>query len=520
MIKKLLIAAGVIFTFVYAHEYLVSVKLTEERLEPLYADDFQVIGELENNALLLVADSELEKLLLYDYQLLDKDPGENSYYLVHTMDHAIDLSVHGTILLTDYRTVVLKIAEGGLTELMKERVMLRRLTLTPLVTNDKPFSPQRIVDPTIQEIVNLIDPDSVLGHVQRLQDFVTRYSTHDSCMAAAYWIYDKFVQYGCDTVYFQYHTGGHAPNVIGIKHGMVYPDDTYTIVCGHFDSFSYSGPDIAPGADDNASGTACAIEAARVMSNYDFEYDVRYIAFSGEEFGLYGSHYYADWAYAQGHSILGVLNCDMIAYEDIVPEYINVVAKNANPPCEQFADFYIAVADTYTTLLTYKHMVDDMQYSDHAPFWDHGYLGLLMIEDWYVNNPYYHSAGDTIGAGYNDNAFCTEVIQATTAALSIIAVPYETSVEEEIGEEMTSFLQVRPTIGHGYFSIALRTSGTQQQDIAIYDITGKLIRNFSDCDHVHWNGTDSNGKHVPNGVYFIRCNGVKRALQQKIIVAR
>lgn len=509
-----------LFTLLHAQGYLVSVRLTSARLEPLFDDGFRVIEELENNALLIATGFELGKLTAYDHQILDKDPTGKSYYLVHVMDESADLSKYGTVLLTDHRTALLRIDEEKLAGLMQQRVMLKRLSLNPLVRSNTPYSPPRIIDPTIVEIVGLIHPDSVLAQVQRLQDFITRHSTHDSCMAAANWIHDKFLEYGCDSVYFQYHTGGHAPNVVGIKHGMIYPDNTYAIVCGHFDSYAYGGPDVAPGADDDASGVACALEAARVMKNYDFEYDVRYLAFSGEEFGLYGSHYYADWAYAQGHDLLGVLNCDMIAYEDVAPEYLNVVAKIANPPCEQFADFYIAVADTYTTLLTYKHMVDDMQYSDHAPFWDNGYLALLFIEDWYVNNPYYHSVGDTIGGGYNNNTFCTEVIKATTAALSIIAVPYESVVEEEIGEKMVRSLQVNPTIGSGHFSITLRTNSAQRQDIVIYDITGKMIRHFPACAQVQWNGTDEAGAHVPGGVYFVRSDGPGPALLQKIIVAR
>ncbi|GAI54603.1 unnamed protein product, partial [marine sediment metagenome] len=139
------------------------------------------------------------------------------------------------------------------------------------------------------------------------------------------------------------------PNVIGVKRGVIHPDSIYAVICGHFDATSYLAPEIAPGADDNASGTTSVLEATRVMKDYEFEYSIRYIAFSGEEFGLYGSEYYASMACSQGDNILGVLNGDMIAYVDAQPESLEVIAKISNPSCEPLADYFIAVADTYTT---------------------------------------------------------------------------------------------------------------------------------------------------------------------------
>ncbi|MCK4941107.1 M28 family peptidase, partial [candidate division WOR-3 bacterium] len=288
-------------------------------------------------------------------------------------------------------------------------------------------APRFTYNPLVQVIVDQVDADSVLSYVQRLQDFVTRYSTHDSCTAAANYIASKFTDYGCDSVYFQYHTSGHAPNVIGVKRGTLYPDSIYTVVCGHLDATSYQSPNIAPGADDNASGTASVIEALRVMRNYQFEYSVRYIAFTGEEFGLYGSYHYASLAHSQGDSILGVLNADMIGYANAYPESVDVLAKISNPACEPFADFFIAAADSYTTLLTNKQMVNSTAYSDHHPFWQNGYLALCNIEDNPPVNPYYHEPGDTIGAGYNDNDFCTEVTKAQVAALCLMANPLATA---------------------------------------------------------------------------------------------
>ena len=71
----------------------------------------------------------------------------------------------------------------------------------------------------------------------------------------------------------------------------------------------------APGADDNASGTAAVIEAARIFSQYDFPFTIIYALWDEEEQGLIGSEYYATQAANAGDSILGVINLDMIGYD-------------------------------------------------------------------------------------------------------------------------------------------------------------------------------------------------------------
>ncbi|MBM3315132.1 Zn-dependent exopeptidase M28, partial [candidate division WOR-3 bacterium] len=170
---------------------------------------------------------------------------------------------------------------------------------------------------------------------------------------------------------------------------------------------------------------------------------LRFIGFSGEEFGLYGSEYYAGQARSRGDSILGVLNFDMIGYVDASPEDLQLVTKTANPPCGPFSDWFTAVADTYTTLACTKYMVSDNQNSDHGPFWNNGYLAFCGIEDFWPGNPYYHTPGDSIGAGYNDNAWCTEVIRAGVAGLATLGQPVP------MNQPLVGYLRNRVSDGAG-----------------------------------------------------------------------
>ena len=517
MFKKLLFLYMILCIMLFADTYLVRVNLGSTRLEPFAKADIAVLAELEHIAILLLNEDELNMISKYSYEILDENPSEGDYYLVRRVDKLLDLGFYGDILFSENDDYLLKVNQTLFEELIKQKVMIKKLFLRPIVLSKRPSSGQMLVDPVIQEIVDLVDADTVLATVQRFQDFVSRYSTYDSCLSAANWIADKFNAYGLDSVYFQNHTSGHAPNVIGVKHGVLYPDSIYVVVCGHYDATSYMAPEIAPGADDNASGTTAAIEAARVMQDYQFEYSIRFMAFSGEEFGLYGSEYYAQQAYTRGDSIRGVFNADMIAYSDAQPEDLEVIGKISNPSCEWLADFFIAAADTYTTLLTSKHLTNNWIPSDNQSFLDYGYAALLGIEDYGVTNPWYHSPGDTIGSGYNDNDFCTEVTKAHVAAVAIMAVPYETAVEELTKTTFKNQLTVYPTVNGSHFTIMFNG---QNPSLAIFDVSGRQVRIYNNTSKITWYGNDDNGKRLPAGVYFVRAESKDFRAVEKLVLVR
>jgi hypothetical protein len=103
-------------------------------------------------------------------------------------------------------------------------------------------------------------------------------------------------------------------NVIAIQRGKKYPN-RYVIMSGDIDS-RVSDPNdftsLSPGANDNASGMAGVIEAAKVLSNYEFDNSIIYAGFSGEEQGLYGGAGFANYVKKNDWEIIGVLNNDMI----------------------------------------------------------------------------------------------------------------------------------------------------------------------------------------------------------------
>ena len=119
----------------------------------------------------------------------------------------------------------------------------------------------------------------------------------------------------CDTV-----TGRRVPrptkvcNAVAIQRGTQRPNDV-VIITGHIDSRVSDVMDAtkdSPGANDDASGTAAVLEAARVLSRHKFPGTIVYAVLSGEEQGLLGGKILADYAKAQGWNVVANLNNDII----------------------------------------------------------------------------------------------------------------------------------------------------------------------------------------------------------------
>lgn len=103
-------------------------------------------------------------------------------------------------------------------------------------------------------------------------------------------------------------------NVVAIQRGIKYPN-RFVIMSGDIDSRVSDPNDFtsnSPGANDNASGMAGTIEAARVLTKYKFDNSIVYVGLSGEEQGLYGGKGLAEYAKKNNWEIIGVLNNDMI----------------------------------------------------------------------------------------------------------------------------------------------------------------------------------------------------------------
>jgi len=337
-------------------------------------------------------------------------------------------------------------------------------------------------DPLIDMIVDLVSTSNLNSGVQSLQDFQTRYASTSNCEASGQYISNAFSGLGLDDVRFAPFTFSgsyNSRNVVAEKTGETYPDDI-VIICAHYDSTSPSASrqTLAPGADDNASGTAAVIEAARILASYRLDFTVRFIAFSAEEWGLYGSRAYAAAAGLAGERIVGVINLDMIAYANAMPEDLQVIVNAASG---WLADRFLDAASSYGPLSATKTVDASFVYSDHAPFWDGGYPALLAIEDNPLNNPYYHKTTDTLDK-FNLEFF-TSATRASVGLLAELAQPLrEGYPKTPLG------LTATPAVYSALFSAlkAVRVTWSAQADAAGYNV---YRTNSSHLDYVKVNAS-------------------------------
>ena len=355
-----------------------------------------------------------------------------------------------------------------------------RMDLRPAASAGRP-APQAVAqDPLVETIVSLVSSSDLSSDVQSLQDFQTRYASTSNCEASGQYIYNAFSGLGLDDVRFAPFTfsGSYSSrNVVAEKTGETYPGDI-VIICAHYDSTSPSASrqTLAPGADDNASGTAAVLEAARVLAAFPVDFTVRFIAFSAEEWGLYGSRAYAAAARQAGESIVGVINLDMIAYANAMPEDLQVIV---NPASGWLADRFLVSAANYGVLGATKTVDASFVYSDHAPFWDSGYPALLAIEDDPLTNPYYHKTTDTLDK--LNLEFFTSATRASVGLLAELAQPLRE------GYPMTPVgLAAKPVVYSALFSAlkAVRVTWSAQADAAGYNV---YRTNSSHLDYIKIN---------------------------------
>ncbi|MEL6253175.1 MAG: M28 family peptidase [Bacteroidota bacterium] len=191
-------------------------------------------------------------------------------------------------------------------------------------------------DSRLVDIVNAVSEERIEHDIRKLVDFGTRHTLSDTVSttrgigAARRWIKSEFEKIseecgGCLKVSYQfYHIKGNPKsrikedavvvNVLATLKGTRYPN-RYVIMSGDIDSRVSNVMDAtseSPGANDNATGMAGVLEAARVLSKYKFPTSVIFVGLSGEEQGLFGGKHMAKVAKDEGWDIVGVLNNDMI----------------------------------------------------------------------------------------------------------------------------------------------------------------------------------------------------------------
>jgi len=427
-----------------ATEVLVKIDLSDEyRLSELTPGDFTVRFR-GKSFLLLQGDEDLFRGLPLTYFALDEVKPDFLYYLTsdgrQMEDHVSQLEEMGSILFRSGDSALLRIHRQ-----YESRLIALGLPLAPLPESvelypqDSEWTAPRFRPKAemaedaevVGEIIGAVSVDVLRNNIRDLQEnkdldpprkaFRSRYTlrvretddpSDDACDNAADYIFNKFKSYGLDVEFDPFShevlTQGNylMRNVVATLPGKGPNSDSVFIVCAHYDSIALKSTNWllqwktmdAPGANDNASGTAGVLEAARILSNYDFDYTIKFITFAGEELGLHGSIHYSKLAAERQENIVGVLNLDTMAYDPDVLD-IDIITNEAS---EWLGWAMLSTQREYNIgpLVIHNIVNPEMVFSDHSPFWHYGWNAILAIDNSDFDSPefypFIHTTEDTI----------------------------------------------------------------------------------------------------------------------------
>ena len=321
--------------------------------------------------------------------------------------------------------------------------------------------------------------------------FKTRYTPSPQGTLSEQYVYEYFQSLGLQTQYHAWNgatrcTGIAGRNVIAEIPGRSDPRRVY-IMSAHLDSISPQPLTDAPGADDDGSGTAAVMLAARIMRTYNFDYTVRFIAFTGEERGLCGSGHYAQDAKGRGDDIRGVINLDMIAYDGDDVYDVELHAGTL-PGSIQVAELLRDKISEHTPqLVPHIYKEDATNLSDHSSFWLEGYPALTFSEYIFHGdlNPYIHSVQCCDTVEHLDFQMAGYLTKATLATLATLAgvrdgaggsAPSPTPVPTVAvpGEGSQLFPQTSKTVRGLFLEYWQKNGGLAQQGYPISEVMGEV----------------------------------------------
>ncbi|MEF3078794.1 M28 family peptidase [Winogradskyella poriferorum] len=404
-------------------------------------------------------------------------------------------------------------------------------------------------DTKIYDIVDAISEERLKNDVKTLADFGTRHTLSDTVSdtrgigAARRWIKSQFDAISkdcndCLEVFYQSNLvekgtnqrivkDVNVVNVVAVQRGTKYPN-RFIIMSGDIDSRVSDPNDYtsdAPGANDNATGMAGAIEAARVLSKYKFESSIVYLGLSGEEQGLFGGQGFAKYAKENNWQIIGVLNNDMIGNIKgvdgvidnrtfrIFSEPITTDETDAEKLARQARArrFYGGEVDgisrqlaryVYTTTKTYMPEMNPMMVyrldrfgrgGHHRPFNDLGFAGIRIMEAHENYTQQHQDIRTENGIDYGDTfehvnfSYCKKLTAVNAITMASLASAPPAPDEVSIGGivEASAKLQWNKVDGAKGYKIYWRdtTSPTWDhsryvENITEFTLEGIVIDNF------------------------------------------
>jgi hypothetical protein len=272
----------------------------------------------------------------------------------------------------------------------------------------------RMFQPIAADVRQVLARESasrIFDYEKALFDFDSKHISKPGNRKASEFLFNTYESFGYEPEYqwFEPRTAldGRTANVIARLRGTVDPDLVY-VVSSHFDSV-----EAGPGADDDASGTAALLEAARVLANHPLPATVIFASFTGEEGGLLGSREFVRRAVAAKVHVAGALNNDMVGWTS--DARLDNTIRYSNPGIR---DIQHGAAMLFTHLITYDALY--FKGTDAASLYDAygdviGGIGSYPV----LGSPHYHQASDRLE--FENHQLILETSKTTVATVMLLA---------------------------------------------------------------------------------------------------
>ncbi|MGB7055858.1 MAG: M20/M25/M40 family metallo-hydrolase [bacterium] len=468
----IIIFSFAILNLLHAQSLLVTVELRDNAaVEKWLTMGYSTYEFIDNTAITEIDGLDLATLAAdgFAVQVIDDSPWSADYYLSE-IPPEMEADIPGDIIWRKNLISLIKVSEEKKVALYKLPFRYQPLKKKPLPIRFWEQMLRKVVllrnlewDPFVQSMVDQVNTDSITAYIQRLQDFRTRLALTDSSFAASEWIRQKFTGWGLTAEFDSFYMvtnwpgTGYERNVIATIPGSANPSKIM-IICGHHDAIVWWDTTIAgwnaPGADDNASGTVAAMEAARIFRNHNWDPTIQFITWGGEELGLFGSYHYAERADSLDWDIGGVLNFDMIGYMD--DANLDCIIQRRYAPPLWLSNLFFEAGQTYVPTLDIYEVTSGGG-SDWYPFAVHGFPAVGGAEragSFY--NPHYHDTTDLLST--MSPSLYTSITKTGVATLAILGT-YPSPVEDLVAID----------IGNGN-TLELSWTASPENDITGYQV--------------------------------------------------
>ncbi|KXH84210.1 M28 family peptidase [Chryseobacterium kwangjuense] len=368
----------------------------------------------------------------------------------------------------------------------------------------------------IQEYKNradLVSQTNITTNLQEFSNFGIKTTGSVNNTNTLNWLKNKYTAFGysASQIVEDPFTFGStsSKNLVITKTGTVYPNK-YVIICGHYDTIT------GPGTNDNGSGTSVILEVARILKDVPTEYSIKFIHFSGEEQGLYGSSHYANnIAYQSGVKKLDiklVFNLDQVGGKQgntntkIICER-DTSGQSGNNAASNTVTQQLATCTTLYSPLTTS--ISNAYSSDYMPFEKKGYTITGFYE--YTRSYTEHTVNDTFANV--DPVYVFKVGKAAVGAMQHFATASATAKTAVAKESTSESVKIHPNPAKNVLNVELSDSSAKNFSIEITDLKGYSVLKTENQHQIDIS-------RLNNGIYLCTVKTGDVSTTRKIIIEK